>query len=649
MHQIIAAKPGQRLLLMGNEAIARGALEGGVDLVAAYPGTPSSEITETLLDVAEDTGIYAEWSTNEKVAFEVAAGAAIAGVRSLVAMKNAGLNVAMDTFMTIPYGGIMGAMVVVVADDPGAHYSSTEQDTRVLARYAEIPCFEPRDQDEARAMTAAALELSAQLELPVFVRSVTRISHASGDVTLGHVPARSPDPGFNRHYGMPFRWGVYGPPGATSKHAWLHRTFPQQLAASEQSPFNVLTLKDGARVGIIAAGLGSAYAQDALTDLAIGENCHFLKLGLVNPLPEQQLKAIIRASQMLLVVEEGDPVVEQEVWALAKEHNPDAVIWGKWKQQAFLPYGELNGDLVRNAVARVFAQDLPACAARSEMKEKLRKLVVPRSSTLCAGCPHLGSFWALKMALRRFPGTHIVNGDIGCYEQGGYGIFGQAVKDGPERKQKQPIRSPYEILDTCHVMGSGIGLAQGQAQAGYREGKVLAVAGDSTFFHACLPALASAAWNNADITFLIMDNSWTAMTGHQPSPTTGNGQPVFDIPGLAEKLGAKIWQARAFDLEQATETIAQAVAHAGPSVVVLTGECALQYIRRERPGPGLTQVDPAACTGCKICLAVGCPAVTFDNTTKKAGIDAVQCIDCGLCVAACPQGAMSAGGEDHGS
>ncbi|MEW6229758.1 MAG: indolepyruvate ferredoxin oxidoreductase subunit alpha, partial [Bacillota bacterium] len=215
--------PGKRVLLMGNEAIARGAVEAGVEVVAAYPGTPSSEICETLAACADELGYYIEWSTNEKVAFEVAAGAAIVGARSLVAMKNAGLNVAMDTFMTLPYSGIKGGMVIVVADDPDAHYSSTEQDTRMAAMYAEILCLEPADQQEAKDMTKEAFELSERLGLPVFVRSVTRISHASGDVVLGAIRRERSALGFNKHWKLPYRWDVYGPPGgAASRHKWLH-------------------------------------------------------------------------------------------------------------------------------------------------------------------------------------------------------------------------------------------------------------------------------------------------------------------------------------------------------------------------------------------------------------------------------------------
>lgn len=260
---------GKRVLLMGNEAIARGAIEAGIDVMAAYPGTPSSEIAEALADVAEELGFYVEWSTNEKVAFEVAAGASLVGARSMVAMKNAGLNVAMDTFMTLPYTGVKGPMVVVVADDPNAHYSSTEQDTRVAAKYAEIPCFEPMDQQEAKDMTKEAFLLSERLSLPVFLRSVTRISHASGDVTFGDITKEKSKLGFNKHWKLPYRWAVYGPPSVAQRHVWLHEQLPLVKAEVEKSRFNKLfyVASDGsmsewasgkpkAKLAVIASGLG---------------------------------------------------------------------------------------------------------------------------------------------------------------------------------------------------------------------------------------------------------------------------------------------------------------------------------------------------------------------------------------------------------
>lgn len=781
--------PGKRVLLMGNEAIARGAVEAGVEVVAAYPGTPSSEICETLAACAEELGYYIEWSANEKVAFEVAAGAALVGARSLVAMKNAGLNVAMDTFITLPYTGIKGGMVIVVADDPDAHYSSTEQDTRMAAMYAEILCLEPADQQEAKDMTKEAFELSERLSLPVFVRSVTRISHASGDVVLGTIRRERSALGFNKHWKLPYRWDVYGPPGgAAVRHKWLHEQLPKVAAAAEGSAFNEsfsvgsptgvrwqandrpgsgqfqsqsqsqcqfqspgpgaptsasASASDTgrqAKFGVIASGLGSSYAREALGRFDFEGAVPFLKLGTAFPIPGEKVCQLLSSAENVLVVEEGDPVVEVQVKALACDVKADVRIFGKTTRpegtarqgearqgggtarlggstprrgggecagalaEGVLPlYGELNTDTVARAVEMVTALVFPAsgpntaaasgagataascgavpcvCSARGscgeasasgpgsvsgdsasrggsavehrdaaeEIRSKLRSLVAPRSSTLCAGCPHLGSYWALREVLRSEKGVHIVNGDIGCYEQGGYGIFSRAIPGDEANSKRYRVSSPYEILDTIYVMGSGIGLAMGQAQAGYSDGKVVAVAGDSTFFHATLPAVVNAVYTGANITFLVFDNSWTCMTGHQPSPTTGistTGRKArtISIEDVAKSIGIEsLTVVDAYDVAAAKAAIKEAVTFKSPSMVVLRRECALQVQRRERrKGTAVTHVEREACTGCRLCVELGCPAVAFDAAAKKAGIDEILCVDCGLCAQVCPRGAI---------
>ncbi len=651
MNTSITAGAGKRHLLMGNEAIARGAIQAGLELAAAYPGTPSSEVVEALYASKNEFGHYVEWSTNEKVAFEVAMGASLVGARSLVAMKNAGLNVAMDTFMTLPYGGVRGGFLIVVADDPGAHYSSTEQDTRLMAAYAEIPCLEPQDQEEACKMAEAAFAISERLELPVFLRSVTRLSHASGDVTLGPVSDKPGRIGFNKHWKMPYRWNVYGGSGAAKKHEWLHSTFPDQLRESEQSPFNRLTLVNGASVGVIACGIGAAYGHDALSDLGFDGKVNTLKVGFVHPSPENKIRQIIEASDVVLVIEEGDPLVETSVLEIARQVRPQVTVRGKKSMPLFPPTGELNGSLVKQALATVLSISEES-HGEDEARNAAREILSPRSSTLCAGCPHLGSYWGIKQALRRHRGTNIVNGDIGCYEQGGYGIFSRGLDVTDDLSKKYGVHSPYEILDTIYVMGSGIGLAQGQANAGYKDGKVLAVAGDSTFFHACLPAVANAVINNSDITFLVFDNSWTAMTGHQPSPRTGRDQagdeiPALDIAATAKALGmGRVTQANAYDVDDVRDKVAASIDVEGPSMVVIVGECALQVARRLRKAGSVTTVDPEKCTGCKTCLELGCPAIMFDDGSRKASIDRDLCVDCSLCSQVCPMHAISEGGKD---
>lgn len=638
---------GSRAVLMGNEAIARGAVEAGLQLMAAYPGTPSSEICEVLLAAAPESDFYVEWSLNEKVAFEVAAGASLAGGRTMCAMKNAGLNVAMDTFMTLPYGGIKGGMVVVVADDPDAHYSSNEQDTRVLAAYAETPCLEPENQQEAKDMAKAAFAFSEDLALPVFLRSVSRISHASGDVLYGDVRAERNPLGFNKHYQMPYRWDVYGPPGAVYKHKWLHEALEKAKQKADTCPFNKLTKPAGAKTGVLATGLGAAYAREALNRLGATGDAAFLKLGLVFPLAEKLTKEFLQGLETVLVIEEGDPVVENMLRGLAQEIGSGVRIYGKGLRPIFAPYGELNTDIVTAAIAPYFGKEAPA-VPHEELRQKLGELVIPRSSTLCAGCSHLGSYAALKAALAAYPeeSVHIVNGDIGCYEQAGYGIFTKDLAVGDDISRRYPADSPYDMLDTLYVMGSGISMAHGQNKLGYKDGKLVAVCGDSTFFHAILPALANTVYNQSDVTLLVLDNRWTCMTGHQPNPTTGldvHGQEhlAMEILPIVEAMGVKYARtADAYDKAAATEAIAGALAYEGPAVVVLQGECQLQRQRRIKKMPAKTYVNTANCTGCKTCVQLGCPATRFDVAQKKASIDGVLCVDCGLCQQVCPDNAI---------
>lgn len=638
-------KEVRKVLLMGNEAIARGAIEAGVQVVASYPGTPSSEVTESLVDQAPEFGYSVQWSTNEKVAFEVAAGASLVGSRSLTSMKNAGLNVAMDTFMTIPYGGCKGGFVVVVADDPDAHYSSTEQDTRVLASYAEILCMEPGDQQEAKDMTLEAFDVSEQFELPVVLRSVSRISHASGDVVLGDVRESKNNVGFNKHYKVPYRWNVYGPPGARSKHEWLHEQMAGMKEYAEQSRFNKMHLVDGAKVGVIGVGLGASYAKESIQELNLTDKVSFFKIGIPFPLPENKLVSFLKTLDRVAIVEEGDPVVENMVRTIAQINQVNVEIVGKNTIKIFEPWGELNPDYTRKGLADFLQIGLEEDKERQALEEEISALITPRSSTLCPGCSHLGTYWAVRKILQKIKGVHIVNGDIGCYEQGGYGAGKpQVANDKDSERYPRPV--PYEVLDTIHVMGSGIGLAQGQAAAGYADGKVLAVCGDSTFFHAILPAIANAVYNKADITFLILDNRWTAMTGHQPNPRTGANAvgPVepADIYGIVKAMGAQhVIRSNAYNLPEAEQSVAEAVNTTGVSVVILEGECKLQFIRRNKIKEGFTTVDQDLCNGCKTCVSLGCSAIKYDVEAKKASIDAITCCDCGLCIQVCPTKAIN--------
>ncbi|MCX5971076.1 MAG: indolepyruvate ferredoxin oxidoreductase subunit alpha, partial [Coprothermobacterota bacterium] len=400
MNVISLNQPGRRALLMGNEAIARGALEGGLELAAAYPGTPSSEVVEALYEARRERDFYVEWSINEKVAFEVTFGASLVGARCLCAMKNAGFNWVMDTFMTISYSGCKAGMLIVVADDPDAHYSSNEQDTRVAAEYNRLFCFEPSNQEEARQMAAASFQISEHLELPVFLRSVTRISHASGDVTLGSLPEvqNRHQLGFNKHWKLPYRWNVYGPPGAVAKHDWLlsRGALMEEIAAS--SSFNRFTPAPS-RFAVIASGLGASYTDEALTNLGLLGVVQYLRLGIAYPLPNAALRQIFATTDVVVVIEEGDPMVERQVLRLAQAEGFRGKILGK-DSGLLKPTGEINTDLAEEALAKATGKP-PATMSRGELRAEIKPRITPRSSTLCAGCPHLGSYWGLKKVLNR--------------------------------------------------------------------------------------------------------------------------------------------------------------------------------------------------------------------------------------------------------
>ncbi|MBC7323921.1 MAG: indolepyruvate ferredoxin oxidoreductase subunit alpha [Moorella sp. (in: Bacteria)] len=588
------------VLLMGNEAIARGAVEAGIRVATSYPGTPASEIMATLIHFAAEAGIYAEWSVNEKVAVEIAAGAAYAGARALVSMKQMGLNVAADAVMSLAYIGVKGGLVLVVADDPGPHSSQTEQDTRLFARFAKLPVLDPSCPREAYSMTKYAFTLSETLGLPVILRPTTRVSHACQEVEVDSIPPRPPVPGFTRDP----RW-VIMPSLAARQHVWLNR---QQQRAREEfaaSPFNEIHLEGP--VGVITSGASYFYVTEALK--LLGLKLSRLKIGTPYPLPEEIVDRFLSRMERVLIVEEQEPVVEDQVIHLAWRRGLAVELAGK--HDGHLPReGEFNVDKVAAALTRFLKLEgekpSPALPEPPPLPE--------RPPLFCAGCPHRGSFYAFKQAAH---GRNVIfSGDIGCYTLG--------------------AAPPLAAMDTCLCMGAGLGLAQGLArvQPGTR---LVAFIGDSTFFHAGLPPLVNAVHQQTPLVVVVLDNETTAMTGHQPHPGLPSpaGRRAIDIARVARACGVTtVLSADPLDLEATMAVARQALDTPGPALVILRHPCP----QIDRPATRY-RIKAEDCSGCRTCIdELGCPALT---PTGDGGVTInAACTGCGLCARVCPAAAI---------
>jgi len=609
-----------RELLMGNEAIARGAVEAGLHVAAAYPGTPSSEIVGTLAGRAREFGFHAEWSVNEKVALEVAAGAAFAGATCLVAMKQVCLNVAADPLMSLAYLGVKGALVIVVADDPGPHSSQTEQDTRRYGALAKVPVFDPSSPAEAKAMTMAAFELSRRTGLPVILRPTTRVCHACGPVEIGPVPERTAIPGFDRDGQR-----VILPRFAAIRHVWLEDQLAKVRAEFSTSPWNPIS--GGGGLGLVAGGVSYYYVREALAMLGI--EAAVLKVGTPHPFPLDRARDFLRQVERVLVVEEEDPVLEEGL-LLAMAGLEDApraggtrpsgaqgpLVFGKYT--GHLPRtGEFNADLVARAIAGVagLSDDCLETRATVELAPELPV----RSPTLCAGCPHRSVFHAVKAATKgRDP---VFSGDIGCYTLG--------------------AAAPLNAIDTCLCMGGAVTIANGLALA--EPGRPhIAFIGDSTFFHMGITGLINAAYTRAKLTLVILDNQTTAMTGHQPHPglgrlATGEEVAPIDIEALARACGASsVAVVDAYDRTAIKRAVDDALSLEGPTAVIARRACAVMAKPERRFAVG------EACNNCRRCLReLGCPAMAAGD---KPYITAA-CFGCGLCAEICPREVIAAGQE----
>lgn len=577
----------KREIMTGNEALARGAYEGGVTVATAYPGTPSTEILENL---ASYPGVDCNWSPNEKTALEAGIGASYEGARVLTTMKHVGVNVAADPLLTLSYTGVGGGLVLVSADDPGMHSSQNEQDNRHYARLAKIPMLEPADSEEARQHVIAGLELSERFDTPVLLRSTTRISHSRGIVTLGEREEKRPT-GFQKN---PAKY-VMLPGFARLRHPLVEKRLLALEEEAVKSPLN--RIEEGSpSLGIVCSGVVYNYAREALPEAS------FLKLGFSHPLPRELVRQFARSVKEIIVIEELDPFLEEQLLAM----HLGVPVRGK---DLFAPLGELGVEIV-------------AAKVKGEEREiiKVREDIPARPPVMCPGCSHRGVFHVLKkMKLN-------VMGDIGCYTLGAL--------------------PPLQAIDTCVCMGASIGLAAGAARADREAGqRTVAVIGDSTFLHSGITSLLDAVYSNVPLTTLILDNGTTAMTGHQDHPGTGStlqGEAVaaVDLEGLCRSLGVKrVSTVDAFDLKVLRATLEEEVASAEPSVVVVRRPC----VFLEAPGEEPFLVDTDECTGCKVCLGLGCPSLSFDG--EKSSIDAITCSGCGLCAQLCRFGAIITPGQ----
>ncbi|MEM2364451.1 MAG: indolepyruvate ferredoxin oxidoreductase subunit alpha [Candidatus Bathyarchaeia archaeon] len=606
-------KPGSKQLLLGNEAIARGLIEGGVSVATTYPGTPASEIVDSLAAIAEEVGIYVEYSTNEKVALEVAAGASLSGLRSSTSMKMVGLNVAADALMTLGYLGVRGGMVIITADDPNCHSSQNEQDNRYYALMANIPCLEPSDPQEAKDMVLDAYRISEELELPILYRSVTRLSHSRRPVVFGEV-GRPRKAEFKKDYER----FVMVPSNARVRHVALLEKMESAKRISDTSSYNK-RLGDG-EFGIITSGNAFNYVMDAIG--AIGADASVLKIGMIHPLPERRVLEFLADYETVLVIEELEPFLEMGIRALANKHSLGTKILGK--EELRLPrHGELSIKQVALAISKALGRD-PGVKFENPEISKLILEIPARPPILCPGCPHRASFYAIKAS---GIGDAIFITDIGCYALGSL--------------------PPLSVGDVLLCMGASAGLSAGVSKA---TGKpVVGIVGDSTFFHASIPALINAVYNHHRFVYVVLDNMTTAMTNFQPHPGSGLdslGRPSkrILIEDVARGCGVELVRViDPFDLKSAVGALKEALAFKGPSVVIFRRECAILEAKRAGGRPSYV-IDEAKCTRCLLCInRFGCPAIMLE---KGPSIDPSLCNGCGFCAKVCPQGAIGVLGDE---
>ncbi len=615
---ILSDEVGKKLILLGNEAIVRGALESGVQFSSTYPGTPASEIGDTFSKIAKDAGIYFEYSTNEKVAFEAAAGAALSGLRSMVSFKHFGLNVALDSVAPVAYVGVDGGFIIAFTDDPNGWSSAqSEQDSRYLARMTHIPIIEPSNSQECIDFLKIAFDLSEKFKTPVFIRLTTRVSHTRGIIKIGKIKKGNKKAEFvknlDKYYNLP--------PKIVQMHENIVKKIQNIQAVFEEHEINKIINEDSSKeLGIITSGVSFNYVMDAMNDLGI--ELPVLKLGTTYPLPENKIRKFIKDLKSLLIVEELEPVLEMEIEALAKDVNADLKILGKIERdgEKYLPVaGEYRTELVERALSRATGKKLDL-DYDAHMKKYSELKIPKRFPVLCPGCPHRSTFHAVKNAV---DDNVVFGGDIGCYL---LGIF-----------------PPFKTQDFIFAMGASEGISHGIRKAGLETGseqKVISFIGDSTFFHAGIPALIDMVVNKSNVLVIVMDNRITAMTGHQPhagTGITGMGDPTVHvkIEDIAKACGVKnVKVVDPYNIKEMESTVKEFLKNDTVSVIVSKRRCyLLDYKDKTRKG---VKVPTFEVTGQltedekKTLKEFACPAFYVDRNDELK-IDDTMCWGCAMC------------------
>jgi len=613
MHKLLNDSPGEKIMLLGNEAIARGAVEAGVAFATTYPGTPSSEISLNLFQMSQESDLYFEYSTNEKVALEVAAAAANSGLRTFCMMKHVGLNVAADPLMTLAYVGVTAGMVILSADDPAMFSSQNEQDNRYYAKFGGMPMLEPSSVAEAKDMIKDAFELSESLGQPVLLRTTTRINHSNAFVTFGDIKKPMTRGHFNRD---PHRC-VTVPVVSRGLHVKLLEKLEKATELAESSQFNFI--QGSGKFGIITNGVSFHYAEDAVKDLGIEDKTQILRMGFSNPLPGKMIKAFLKDCDKVLVIEEGEPFMEEAVKAFGQEEGIVIPINGKSKD-LFSRLSEYDPAMVRKNIAGYLGMDYtPAVGVdTTDIPE-----IPMRPPNLCSGCSHRATFYEVKKAAKDMDMEIICPTDIGCYTLG--------------------FLPPLSMGDFVICMGSSASTSCGFSKA--TDQKVVSFIGDSTFFHSGITGLVNAVFNKHNFTLVILENDITAMTGHQPHPGVDmekfglNTYGRVNIEKLVRALGVEhISIVKPFKVKKSIDIIKEALAFQGVSVIISQEPCVL-YAKSLKLLKPKAFVVSDKCTDHKDCInTIACPSFYIEDGRVK--IDADTCVGCAVCAQICPENAI---------